>query len=171
MPIAMNCCHVKHKGETWTLDLVDDKAEVRDAGGQVRASFTLQEAAGQFQLPSFSDSVKQFRVPVDSELWYFDVAKPDLKEIKAYIDRAVVAAGPEAIEAVRTAALRDFLIGAGCAVLGVGITVAGYMQAAHQEEGGKFKITYGLVIFGLVMLGKDAYRFMRYGNLRKMAQT
>ena len=59
----------------------------------------------------------------------------------------------------------------GCAVLGVGITVAGYMQAAHQEEGGKFKITYGLVIFGLVMLGKDAYRFMRYGNLRKMAQT
>jgi hypothetical protein len=82
------------KGEPWTLDLSDEKAEVRDAAGQVRATSTRDEAAEQFLMPSLSESIKQFRVPVDCELGYFDVAKPELKEIKAYIDRALVAAGP-----------------------------------------------------------------------------
>lgn len=54
MLLAMRCCHLEHKGETWNLVLEDNGAEIRDAGGNVRAVYTREEAAQQFLLPSFS---------------------------------------------------------------------------------------------------------------------
>jgi hypothetical protein len=163
----MRCCHLKHKGEAWTLELGDKGAEVRDASGAVRAQFTREEAAGEFLRPSFSESVKQFRVPVDGELWYFDVAKDGLKQIKAYIDQTVVAAGPEAVVAVRNAAVRDTLIGLACVVGGTALTLGSFFAA---DDGGGFVVTYGLILAGLVMAGKGVYGFLRYGKLKKMTQ-
>ena len=45
MQVPMRCCHLKHKGEGWVLDLGEDGAEVRDSSGSVRAQFTREEAA------------------------------------------------------------------------------------------------------------------------------
>jgi hypothetical protein len=166
----MRCCHLKHKGEAWVLDLGDEGALVRDASGRVRAQFTREEAAGAFLLPSFSESIKQFRLPVDGEIWFFDVAKNDLKEIKTYINEAVVAAGPEAVLAVRNTAIRDALIGLACIIAGVGLTVWSYIRATQNPEDSGYVVTYGLVLVGLVMLGKGVYGFVRYGQLKKMSQ-
>jgi hypothetical protein len=79
--------------------------------------------------------------------------------------------GPEAVSAVRTKALRDCLIGLGAAILGVVMTVGSYMYAASKDEGGSYVITWGLVLFGLVMLGKGAYGFMRHAGLQKKSQA
>jgi hypothetical protein len=166
----MRCCHRKHKGERWVLDLGDEDAEVRDASRDVRAQFTHEEAAGKFLLPSFSESIKQFRVPIDGELWYFDVEKSDLKEIKTYINQAVVAAGPEAVAAVRNVAIRDSLIGLACVAAGVGLTALSFVQAAQNPQEGRYVVTYGLILGGLVMLGKGVYGFVRYGQLKKMSR-
>lgn len=170
MQVPMRCCHLKHKGEAWVLDLGDEGAEVRDASGGVRAQFTREEAAEAFLLPSFSESIKRFRVPVDGELWYFDVAKNDLKEIKAYINQAVVASGPEAVVAVRNRAIRDGLIGLGGVAAGVALTLGSFFNAAQNPGGGEYVVTYGLVLAGLIMIGKGIYGFVRYGQLKKMSQ-
>jgi hypothetical protein len=166
----MRCCHREHKGEVWTLDLGADGATVQDARRAVRGEYGRAEVAEQFRLPSFSESVKQLRIPIDGELWYFDVARADLKEIKAYLDQAVVAAGPEAVRAVRNRALRDTVIGAGVFVAGVALTVGSYLRAAQNPAGGQYVVTYGLILVGLVMVGKGVYGLVRYGRLQKLAQ-
>jgi hypothetical protein len=166
----MRCCHLKHKGEMWILDLGDDRAEIRDTEENIRAVYTRDEAAEQFLLPSFSESIKQFRAPIDGQLWYFDVARGDLKQIKAYIDQAVVTAGPGAVRAVRNSAIRDTLIGIGGVAVGTALTVGSYLHA-EQNPGGEYVITYGVILFGLVMIGKGIYGFLRHGHLQKLSST
>lgn len=166
----MKCCHVKHKGEIWHLDLGGEGAAVRDPAGNVRAEFTPEEAAGSFKLPSFSESIKQFRLPVDGQEWYFDVDKDGLRQIKAFMDAAVVAAGPGAINALRTAALRDLVLGVLVTLGGIGLTVFGYMKAANDPQGGKYYVTYGLVIAGLVMVGRGIVNLSRYNRLKRVAE-
>lgn len=170
MQVQMRCCHLKHKGEVWTLDLGDNRAEIRDSGENVRAEYTREEAAEQFLMPSFSESIKQFRAPIDGEIWYFDVARPDLKQIKAFIDQAMVAAGPEAVRAVRNHAIRDTLIGLAAVSIGGALTIGSYLQAAQDPNGGEYVVTYGAVLFGLVMIGKGIYGFMRHGQLQTLSQ-
>jgi hypothetical protein len=171
MSIPMKCCHRDHKGETWALDLGEERAALRDAAGAVRGEFTREEAARQFLMPSFSESIKQFRIPVDGQLWYFDVAKPDLAQIKAYIDQSVVAAGPDAVRAVRSAAIRDGAIGALAVAAGVGITVFSLMRAENDPEGGMYFVMYGPILVGLVMLGKSVAGFLRYTKLKAHADA
>ena len=168
--IEMKCCHVKHKGEVWTLDLEDDGVSITDASGAQRTYLERAEAEKSVLLPSFSESIKQLRAPVDGQTWYFDVAKPDLKTIKAYLDAPVVAAGPEALTAIRTRGWRDVAIGIGAAVLGVGISVAGYLSAANNPNGGGgYTVTYGLVIVGLCMIARGIYNLLRYSKLKNGA--
>jgi len=100
-------------------------------------------------------------------MWYFDVAKRDLAEIKTYLNESVVAAGPEAVRAVRNRALRDLLIGIVAVLLGIGLTVASFL-AAENEEDGRFYVTYGAILFGLVMAGKGIWGFAQYGKLQRL---
>jgi len=130
----MRCCHVKHKAEAWTLDLSDEGAEIRDAAGDLRSRFTREEAASEFLLPSFSESIKQFRAPVEGELWYFDVVKNDLKEIKAYINQGRGGCWPRGGAGVRNVAIRDGLIGLACIAAGVGLTVWSIVRAAQNPK-------------------------------------
>ncbi len=171
MLIQMRCCHLQHKGETWTMELGEEHAEIRDATGTVRCEFSRQEAAEQFLLPSFSQSIKQFRAPVSGQLWYFDVPRDDLKRIKAYVDQSVVSAGPQAVRSVRNRALRDLLIGVGGLAVGIALTVASFLHAAQNPNAGEYVVTYGLMLFGLVMIGKGVYGHVRYSQLRKLSQT
>jgi hypothetical protein len=170
MHVRMRCCHLEHKGEVWKLALEDNHAEIRDADGTVRAEYTRQQAVQQFLLPSFSESIKQFRAPLEGELWYFDVARNGLKQIKAYLDKAVVAAGPKAVRAVRNRALRDTLIGVGGVVLGTALSIGSYLHAAQTEGNGEYFVTYGVILFGLIMIGKGINSFLCYGKLQKLSQ-
>lgn len=171
MRIDMRCCHAQHKGETWILELGKDDARVIDAAGAVRGEFTRAEAHENFHLPSFSESIKQFRVPVDGQLWYFNVAKPDLQQIKAYLDESVVAAGPEAVQSVRNRALRDGAIGVVALAIGIGITLFTLLRADANPEGGEYVVMYGPMIFGVVMLGRGVFGLMRYSRLKSVSHA
>ena len=172
MAIPMKCWHRDHKGEMWSLDLGDERAELRDAAGAMRGEFTRDEAGEQFLMPSFSESIKQFRLPVGGELWYFDVGKDDLKQIRAYIEHSVAAAGPDAVRAVRNAAIRDGVIGLVVLLVGVGITIGTHLKEADDPEGGTQSVVmYGAILVGLIMLGKGIYGLVRYNRLKTLAQT
>ena len=171
MRIDMRCCHAQHKGETWALELGEEDAKVIDAAGAVRTELTRAEAAENFHLPSFSESIKQFRVPVDGQLWYFDVAKPDLQQIKAYIDQSVVASGPEAVGAIRNRALRDGAIGLAALAIGIGITAFTLLRADANPEGGEYVVMYGPMIFGAIMIGRGVFGLMRYNRLKSVSQS
>jgi hypothetical protein len=169
MPVQLRCVDKGHQGELWTLNL-GDNVVVRNPAGEVAGEFEAAEAGDCFQLPSFSESIKYFGVLLGDKVWCFDVSKGDLKEIKTFLNRTVAAAGPEAVLAVRNRAIRDVLIGAACVVGGGVLTVGSFLAAANQPEGGQYTVTYGLILFGLIMLGKGAYGFVRYGKVKQLAQ-
>jgi hypothetical protein len=166
----MRCRHRKHKGEVWLLVLNKAFARVRDEDDEIRAEYDREETPHCLLLPSFSESIKHFRVAIDGEMWPFEVDKRDLKDIKDYLNESVVVAGPEAIRAVGQRALRDLLVGLALSVVGIGVTVGTLAYAASSPEGGQYIITHGLIVCGLVMVGKGIYGFVRQSHLQKLAQ-
>ncbi len=170
MQISMRCYDAKHKGEEWVLQLGKKGARVLDEYGEVRAEFTRGEAAGSFVLPSFAQSIKHFCVPIDGQIWHFDVSKPEIQQIKSFMDHSVVAAGPAAVQAVQTQAIRNLLIGIAATIGGTVLTVGSLVMAAQQEGGGRYVVTYGLIIYGLVMVGKGIYGFVQHGKLQGMTR-
>jgi hypothetical protein len=169
MSIRLRCLHKDHKDETWKLDLDGDPVTLKDESGTVVWEMPANVAITQFQMPSFSESIKYFGILFGKEIRQFDVSKEGLKEIKTFLNKSVLAAGPEAVAAVRTKAIRDLLLGAACAIGGVVLTVGSYTAAAQKPEGGKYTVTYGLVIFGLIMLGRGVYGFVRHNQLKSLA--
>jgi len=169
MAIQLRCVDKDLKDEKWTLELNDDQVVVRDASGKPAAQFPAAETASRFQMPSFSENVKYFGVVIGDQYRRFDVSKEGLKEIRGYKNQLTAAAGPEAVRAVRNKAIRDALIGVGCAIGGVVLTMEGYRAAAQKPEGGEFKIAYGLVLFGLVMLGKGVYGYLQYSQIQRLS--
>ena len=167
MAIQLRCVDRERKGELWSLDLGGETVVVRNTAGTPVGQFTPEEAIGHFQMPSFSENIKYFGVSLGGTVHRFDVPKAVLQEIKALINRSIASAGPEAVRSVRNRAIRDILIGAACTVGGVVLTIGSYMSAANKPGGGKYTIAYGLVLFGLVMLGKGIYSFMQYGQVQR----
>lgn len=171
MSIELRSVDKQHKGETWLLDLDGEKAVFKDPTGKVIAEVAPQQAVAHFQMPSFSENIKYFGLRAGDKLLQFDVSKPDLKKIKDFVNRTILAKGPEAIRAVRNRAIRDSVIGVACTVGGVVVTIAGYAAAASNPQGEKYTIFYGLALFGLIMIGKGIVGFGQYRKLEVMAQS
>ncbi|WP_406693609.1 hypothetical protein V5E97_21495 [Singulisphaera sp. Ch08] len=171
MAVQLSCVDRDHKGELWSLDLDRERVVVRDASGAPVAEFTPEEAVGRFQMPSFSENVKHFGIQLESSIFHFAVPKDGLREIKALINRTIVASGPEAILSIRNRAIRDTLVGLVCAVGGVVLTVGSYVSAANKPQGGEYTITYGLVLFGFAIFCKGVYGLIQYGQVRSLAES
>ena len=121
-------------------------------------------------MPSFSENIKYFAILLDGTFHRFEVSKQDLRAIQALINRTIVSQGPEAIRSVKNRAIRDTLLGVLSVVVGVALTLGSYMAAAKKPEGGTYIINYGLILFGLVALGKGIYGFMNYRALRRLSR-
>jgi hypothetical protein len=119
-------------------------------------------------MPSFSESIKYFGIVIDGKVQRFDVPRAGLKEIRAFTYRVTLASGPEAVRAVQRRAIRDTLIGAVCVVAGIALTIGAYLAAANKLRDGRYSVFYGLVLFGLVMLGRGIYRFRQYRELQRI---
>jgi hypothetical protein len=169
MPIQLRCVDRERKGQVWSLDLGPQQVIVRDSIGTAVGSFTPEEAISNFQMPSFSENIKYFGILLGGTVHRFDVPKEGLREIKALVNRSIAAAGPEAVQSVKRRAIRDTLIGAVCAAGGIALTIGSYMSAANKPEGGSYTITWGLVLFGLVMIGKGVYGFWQYNQVQRLA--
>ncbi len=170
MAISLRCVDRDLKGETWSME-IGDTVTVRDAAGKAVAEFTPQEAPAHFQMPSFSANIKYFAIALGDSMRRFDVSRDGLREIQALSHRAVASAGPEAMRAVKMRAIRDIALGLACAILGGVLTVGSYMSAANQPGGGKYTITYGVVLFGLVVLARGIYGLIQHGRIERVAQS
>lgn len=170
MPIPLKCLDKPFKGQRWELTLGRKAVRLYNESDEIVAEFAPAAALEHFVMPSFSESIKYFGIRAGDKMMQFDVAKPDLGRLQDYLDRQLVAAGPEAISAVLKAAWRDTLIGAAMTIGGIIATVLSYTSAAEKPEGGKFYIMWGLVLFGLVAVGKGIYQFTQYSRLRSLAQ-
>ena len=171
MAVQLRCVDRDRKGEMWSLDLGSERVVVQDASGTPVAEFTPEEAVGHFQMPSFSENVKYFGIALGDAIHRFDVPKDGLKEIKALINRSILSAGPEAVLSIRNRAIRDTVIGAACSVGGIVLSVGSYQAAANNPEGGKYTVTYGLILFGIAMLCKGIYGLIQYGQVRGLAES
>ena len=168
MTIQLRCVDKDRLNEIWTLDLDEDKAVFTDAGGVVVAALDPEEAVSLFRMPSFSESIKYFGLRTETGLRQFNFNKADLKQIKHFVNRTIAAAGPEAVAAVKRKAIRDLLIGGACVAGGIVVSVLAYVDAASNPEGGRYAIFYGVVFFGLIMVGKSIVGFKQYARLNSM---
>ena len=168
--IGLRCVDKDHKDQMWSLELDDDRAVFTDSAGVVAALVYPEEAASVFQMPSFSDSIKYFGLMTETRLWQFDVDKAGPKQIREFINRTIAAAGPEAVAAVRKKAVRDLAIGGAGVLGGVAASVLTYAKAASNPQGVSYFVFHGVVIFGLIMLGKAVVGFRQHARLRSMTQ-
>jgi len=77
------------------------------------AEFSPEEALRRFQLPSLFWGIKYFNIRMFSGFFRFEVTRHGLEELEAFTNRMTVAAGPDAIQAVKRRAIRDTAIGVG----------------------------------------------------------
>lgn len=170
MAVPIRCIGRGRDGQVWSLDLGSEKVVVRDAAGATLAELLPEEAVLRFQMPSFTQSVKYFNITLGDGPQSFMVSKEGLAEIKAFTNRTIASVGPEAVQAVWKRAIRDTLIGAACTVGGIVLTIGSFILAANNPQGGRYFITWGVVLFGIVMLVKGIYGMIQYGQIKRFAE-
>lgn len=167
--LRAKCMSKPHKGTDWhfRLDPIEITLSLITPDGQAVAEFTPAQAAETFRFPSFSQSTKYLAVPVGETHLEFDLAKREMGEVRSFVDLNTLASGPEGIAKLRMKGYRDIAIGLGAIVLGVGLTVMSYMAAASNPNGGKYWVTYGFVIYGLISAGRGVYHLNHAAKLAK----
>lgn len=65
------------------------------------------------------------------------------------------------VAAQRKAAMREIIIGALIALVGIAITVVTYKMA---EDGGRYVVTWGLIVIGLIQAFKGVFNYTRAGK-------
>jgi hypothetical protein len=156
----------KKGGETWQLELEPEEARLSDPTRNLVARIPRGAAEQRILLPSFSENRSKISVLTDdNKLVSFNPDKPAIAEIKSYFNAALAAAGPEAIAALRGKAIRDLAIGVIAAAAGIGLTVLSYLHPTEKDGTSKSTVFYGLVIFGLIMVGRGIMNLSRAGKV------
>lgn len=139
-------------GELWTLELEPDQALLRDGAGELRNVFSPEDAHSDWAMPSFSSGT-WLTLPTDNGFAAFRCGRRGLAHIRAFIRRGVVASGPSGVGRAWRGAIAEFAIGLLLTAAGVGGTLVSMNQGA-----GGLTVFYGVVLFGLIELGRGAYR-------------
>jgi hypothetical protein len=126
-----------------------------DSEGAARASFSRAEAEARFVLPSFWESIKDLGVRGDTgDVVWFVPDGESVARIKTYLHGALAAQGRAAISAVRRRGWLLVLAGVGITALAVSVMVASMARAFGNPEGGKYYVTIGGIVFGLLVLSR-----------------
>jgi uncharacterized membrane protein len=73
---------------------------------------------------------------------------------------------PDVARALRAAGLRQIVIGAVLAVIGIVVTVVTYRHAASSSSGGTYLVAWGPVVFGAVSMVRGFRNLVRGATLR-----
>lgn len=167
--IAARCVSKPFQDAIWQLRFDSERVTVTlvQPDGKEVAAFTPEQAAQGFKFPSFSQSITYLSIPVGAGRLEFDLSKDELREVRSFTELAVLVAGPEGIAKVRRAGYRHLAIGIGATALGTIVTAASYTAASSNPRGGSYAIMWGLVVYGLIEIGRGIYEFSRAGRLAK----
>jgi hypothetical protein len=155
-------------GDLWTLDLGEDALRLLDPQGAVTSEFPRAEADRRILLPSFSENRKAiwFLAAADRVV-HLNPDKPAVAAIKDYLNQSIALAGPEAIADLKKKGYRDLAIGAVSTVAGVVVTAVSLAHPSPSADGqGKSTIMYGLILFGLIMVGRGIAALIRASKIQ-----
>lgn len=164
--LHIHCVTKGLQGSVWTLRFEDSGSlTLYDPQSLVVCRISPQDAQRAIRLPSFSQSIKYLGIVLPDGAMLEFKAEPELMRlIKAFVDRSLVnAGGPAAIAAMRRSGYLELFGGIGLAILGIVVTVVGYMAASTQ--GGRYYVTWGLVLWGFVMACRGGSKLARAGRL------
>jgi hypothetical protein len=156
-------------GESWTLDLGEEGVRLLDPKGEAASEFPRAEADHRILLPSFSENRKAiWFLSAPDRVVQFNPDKPAVAAIKDYLNQSIALAGPEAITDLRRKGYRDLAIGAISTVAGIVITAISLANPTPRGDGqGKSMIFYGLILFGLIEIGRGVAALMRASRIQK----
>jgi len=77
------------------------------------------------------------------------------------LDGLVFGNRPDAVRELKSKAFRNMLIGSGSMGAGIVLTYLGYRAAGLGNNGGQYRILYGLILFGLGVLVKGVADYRR----------
>jgi len=167
MSIDLTCVERGHKGEQWTLSLESDAVVAAGPDGSVMGRWTPQQAVDRFTFPGLSD--KYFTIAWENGSLRFKVARQQLQQIKEFGNVTVSAEGVEAIDHLRSKAVRDVVIGSLSTLGGLAATFGTVYLAARSAGGGVYVVTYGLIAVGLTEPGRGITGLNRCRQLKKLS--
>jgi hypothetical protein len=157
------------RGQLWSMEWDPDFVIVRDAAGTVVWQAPPQDAVQSFRMPSFSDSIKYFGIQIGSELHEFELAREDLQRMKDFLDGAIATSGPDAVRSIRKKAIRDLVIGALLTLIGAATSAMLLAKVVELKGRGPGRLTFGCLIFGVIMLSKGIYGLRQHRRVEALA--
>jgi hypothetical protein len=170
MVVELRCTESGRTNDVWHINIERAHAILLGPRGEELTRLTSEQAAGVFQLPSFVDNVPRFGLRDGNRTVSFSVCKEGLKHLRSFVDRAIVAQGPEVIMELKSKAARSIAIGVASLIGGVGLSVAGYVLAANNPNGGRYTVFYGLAIFGIISFVRGVQNFNHYNKLARVGE-
>jgi hypothetical protein len=167
MSIEFRCAESGRTNDVWNINITPGHAAIIGPRGEELTRLTPDQAAGVFQFPSFSDNIAKFGLRDGDRTVRFNVSKEGLAQLRSFIDRVIVAQGPEVVLEFKAKAMKSIAIGTAALLGGVGVSVAGYLLAANNPNGGRYTVFYGLAIFGVITFVKGVQNFNHYSKLAR----
>ncbi len=151
---------VKNKGCYLVATL--DGMELLDTEGGVLTTIPIDEAITRIHFPSFWTTSYLKIEWEDKDLPYFFHPKKDaVYRIRRLLERSLKTHPEQVIATMRRKGIVGLLVGAGCLVLGIGITFVSFAAAAPN---GRFFIMTGLIVFGLFSIGRGIYWMLQVSH-------
>ncbi|MBC7772445.1 MAG: hypothetical protein H7210_08120 [Pyrinomonadaceae bacterium] len=151
------------KGEIWTLELTQEDATLRDQSGEVREVFSPEDAARSWLMPGFTGS-RSLKLPIEAGQVAFECRKAGLTHLRRFLRRGIILAGPEAVRWYRNRAIRELVIGVVLFVVGTAVTIASFLG---QPSTGNGTVFYGLMLAGLIEIGRGMYLLRQWSILER----
>jgi hypothetical protein len=153
--LSLRCKDKRFAKGDWLLALDEVGGALTDPEGATRANFSRAEAAARFVLPSFWESVKDLGVRADSgDVVWFVPDRESVARVQSYLYGALGTQGPAAIRALRIKGWLLVLAGIGVTLVAVLVMVGSMARAFGNPEGGKYYVTIGAAVFGLIVLSR-----------------
>ena len=157
------------KNQRCYLDASPDSMTLTDSDGNELLTYPIEEAITRIHFPSFwSTSFLKIDSDHKDQPFFFHPKKEAVERVRQLLDRSLVTHPEKVLATMRSKGLISLMVGAGCLVLGVGLTVVSF---AWAPENGRFYIMTGLIIFGTFALGRGAYWILKAARLAPMVNS
>jgi len=170
-PIPLTNAKKPHEGQVWQLRRTAAGFDLCDEAGELVAAIPAAEATYRFRFPSFWASVTYLEVLTpEAGTFYFKPEKATVAAVREQVDEALGLDPAAAAKALRRKAWPALGGGLLMLVIGVGLTVAGYLNAVAKPQGGTYYVTTGLIGVGLFATCRGLMWYAKAGRLDRAAR-
>jgi hypothetical protein len=147
------------KNQRCYLEASPDSMTLTNSDGDEFITFPIEEAITRIHFPSFWST--SF-LKIDSEAkdlpYFFHPKKEAVERVRQLIDRSLLTHPEKVIATMRRKGWVNLLVGAGCLLLGIALTLA---SLAWAPANGRFYIMTGLIGVGTLAVGRGVYWILK----------